>query len=323
MYRIISNIFPRKIKNAYKNLLGYSSLKIVPEKFIGFVTLFGLGLALAIAFDLGAAFDFPFLFTFIACFIVIEITVYLWLLLSVDARASFIEKVLPDCLQLMASNLRAGLTPDKALLLSSRSEFGPLSEEINRVGREVTAGKDIDLALMETTKRVKSEKYGKTMMLIISGLRSGGELAPLLEQTSRNLRSEEFVEEKIRSNVKMYVIFIFAAVGLGAPLLFGLSSFLVEVITDILSAVEMPKTTSLDIPLTLSKISISPGFVKTYIIISLITTSIFGSLILGLISKGEEKKGIKFIPLLIAVTLVVFFTVRLLIGKLLGSLFHI
>lgn len=323
MYRPVSNLFPRKIREAYKNLLGYSSIKIIPEKFIGFVILFSLGLAVALAFDFGAAFNFPFLLTFIVSFVVIEIAVYLWLLLSVDARAALIEKSLPDCLQLMASNLRAGLTTDKALLLSSRYEFGPLSEEINRVGKEVTAGKDIDIALMETTKRVRSEKYKKTIMLITSGLKSGGELAPLLEQTSRNLRNEEFVEEKIRSNVKMYVIFIFAAVGFGAPLLFGLSSFLVEIMTNLLATIEVPQVTTIDVPLSLTKITISPRFIKTYIITSLVMVSIFGSLIVGLISKGEEKNGIKFIPLLITVTLVIFFTVRFLISKLLGSLFNI
>ena len=69
-----------------------------------------------------------------------------------EAKAKFMEKVLPDALQLMSSNLRAGMTPERALLLAARSEFGPLSDEINRVGKEVAVGKGVDEALLDITK---------------------------------------------------------------------------------------------------------------------------------------------------------------------------
>ena len=41
-----------------------------------------------------------------------------------------IESAFPEFLQLMASNLRAGMTIDKAMLLSSRPELAPLDSEI-------------------------------------------------------------------------------------------------------------------------------------------------------------------------------------------------
>ena len=155
------------------------------------------------AFWLGLILKWPPWLVFIVAFAGFQITVYMWIGLNVDAKAKFVEKVLPDALQLMSSNLRAGLTPDRALLLSSRPEFGPLSEELNKVGREIAVGKEIDKALMKMTERIRSEKLTKTMLLIVSGLRSGGELASLLDQTARNLRAQEFVDQKIRSSIKM------------------------------------------------------------------------------------------------------------------------
>lgn len=249
--------------------------------------------------------------------------VYFSLLLRADAKAKFVESVLPDVLQLMASNLRAGLTTDKALLLAARPEFGPFQQEINQVGKEITMGKEIDEVLEDMARKTRSEKLDKTIALIVSGIRAGGELASLLEQTSKNLRREELVDSRIRANVMMYVIFIASAVCFGAPLLFGLSSFLVEVLSQNLGAMEISPEAGITaaMPLSLGEITLPIDFVLMFSVIFLITSSVLGSLILGLISKGKEREGIKFMPVLAAVSLGVFFLTRIAIKNMLGTFF--
>ncbi|MDP2908185.1 MAG: type II secretion system F family protein, partial [Nanoarchaeota archaeon] len=321
VYRLISRIYPRKFLENYKKLLDYANIRTDPTKFLGFVLVFGFLLGWVIAFPAARMFSWSLMLTFVITFTAFEVFVYMWISLSIEAKAVFMEKALPDALQLMSSNLRAGLTPEKALLLSARPEFGPLTTEINRVGKEIAIGKDIDEALLGITKRVKSDKISKTVMLIVSGIRAGGELASLLDQTARNLRDQDFVDQKIRSSVRMYVIFIFSAVGLGAPMLYGLSSFLVEVMTNVLGKVEIPKTTTMSMPINITQVSISIDFVIKYVITSLIITSILGSMVLGLINKGEEKQGLKYAPVLIGITLAVFFLVRFFINNLLTGLF--
>jgi len=75
------------------------------------------------------------------------------------------------------------------------------------------------------------------------------------------------------------------------------------------------------IPITLGKIAITPEFIKMFVIISLVTTSILGSLVLGLIRHGKERAGIKFIPILIMLSVGLFFLIRFVVGILLGGLF--
>lgn len=322
MYRLIAKIMPKNMRDSYEDLLRYAAIKTDPNKFIGFVLFFGLASATFLAFVLAKFLKISPIILFLIIFFLIESLVYVWLLLHVDAKAKFIEGVLPDALQLMSSNLRAGLTTDRALLLSARPEFGPLQDEINTVGKEITMGVEIGDSLMHMTERVKSDKLKKTVMLIVSGLKSGGELASLLEQTAKNLRRQRLVEEKIRANVMMYVIFIFVAVAFGAPMLFGLSSFLVGVLTKNIAAMEIPETiVASSMPVTFSKISITPHFVLIYAVTSMITTAFLGSLILGLIAKGKEKEGLKFIPILVICSVGIFFLVRFFIGALLGGLF--
>lgn len=59
---------------------------------------------------------------------------YLFFMLVADSRANQIETVLPDALQLISANVRAGMTIDRAIWLSARPEFGVLEEEIKMVG---------------------------------------------------------------------------------------------------------------------------------------------------------------------------------------------
>ena len=237
----------------------YSRIKTNKEKLIGYFLIFSLILSLIITFIFLRLFSFNFIVIFLISIIILNLAFYFTFSLKADATAKFVENVLPDALQLMSSNLRAGLTTDKALILSARPEFGVLSEEINNIGKKISLGEDIAKAMDEMTRQFKSEKLKKTFLLITSGLKSGGELTDLLDQTAENLRQEKFLDEKIRTNVLMYVIFIFAAIGIGAPILFGLSSFLVGVLEKNLSLIELPQTTTL--PITFSKTTVSASFI--------------------------------------------------------------
>tara|TARA_Y100000310_G_scaffold144893_3_gene144235 strand:- start:48229 stop:49203 length:975 start_codon:yes stop_codon:yes gene_type:complete len=322
MYKFIYKIYPKKLKENYQKLLDYCTIETPLINFLGLHFIIGLVTAILLALFLKIFINFPTTILFIGFFFLYQGIIYAWLVLTADSRAKFIETLLPDALQLMASNLRAGLTIDRALLLSARPEFGRFKDEINRVGKELATGKELGEALMTLSSRVKSEKLKKTFQIIVSAMASGGELADLLEQTASNLRQQKLIEQRIRASVLVYVIFIFSAIGFGSPMLFGLSTFLVEVITDVFSKVQLPPaSTTGSMPISFSQVSISVDFINTYTLISLVLTSIMGSLILGLIAKGKEKEGIKYMPILILLTISLFFIVKWLISSLLGGLF--
>lgn len=280
-----------------------------------------IGLFLFLALFSFRMLGYKVLFFFPLSFLFIHFMFYLLLVLQADARARIVEDILPDALYLMSANLRAGMTTDQALMLAVKPEFGPLADELNIVGKEVVMGEDVGQALMNMSKKIRSRKLVESMQLINSGLKSGGELAQLLSYTAQNLRNQKFVEDKIRSSVFMYFIFIFSAIAFGAPLLFSLSSFLVEVLSQNLSSMDIPHSAYSSFSLTLSEVSVSPSFVVMFVIIFLITTSVLGSLILGIIRKGKERDGVKFIPILILVTLVIFTAIRFIISSVFGALF--
>lgn len=254
----------------------------------------------------------------ITSFFIIEAYLVIKKVLEKSARIKKMEDVFPDFIELMASNLRAGMTVDKALLLSSRKEFNPLDKEILVLGKEIITGKDMAQALTEMAKRTKSDKILKTTAVINSGIKSGGNLAILLEQTALNMRERSFLEKKATSNILMYLVFIFFAASVGSPILFALSTVLVQTLTNILGSIpEIEAPTN--IPFVLTSVNISPSFIVFYAVIFIIMTDILASLLLGLINKGEEKVGLKYIIPLILVSMASFFLIRIVISSYIGN----
>ncbi|MBT3691384.1 hypothetical protein HOE04_03430 [archaeon] len=258
----------------------------------------------------------------ISTLITIIVTIIFYIVrknLKKTTRIKKVEEVFPDFLQLMSSNLRAGMTIDRAILLSSRPEFAPLDTEILQTGKDLTTGKNVETSLLDMSKRLNSERIHKTILLINSGIRAGGDLAILLEQTAVSMRERKFVEKKAASSVLMYVIFIFLAVSIFSPILFSLSTVLVEVLTNILAGLPAVDA-SVNMPFTLSKINVSISFIKYFSIIFMITIDIFASMVLGLVGKGDEKQGLKHLPIILVMSISVYFLARVFLAGFLDGL---
>lgn len=237
-----------------------------------------------------------------------------------SARIKKMEGVFPDFLQLVSSNLRAGITVDKAILLSAREEFAPLDEEIMRAGKDITTGKSMEIALQRMSERVGSDKIDKTIMLINSGLKSGGNLSVLLEQTASSMREREFVEKRSASNVMMYVIFIFVAVAVGAPALFSLSTLMVQVMSNMVDSAALGAG-DVDTAFSFSSMNISISFLVWFSVIFIFVIDILACLIIGLVSKGDEKAGLRYFIPLVTISMTVFFSIRALLNGYVSGLF--
>jgi flagellar protein FlaJ len=322
---------PMKYKQALVKELRYAGFREeIIERFIGFTFFYSICLGVIIAFDL-------FLIGWGINGIVLGLGIgglilaatQLSIILIADSRAAEVEKVLPDALQLMSANIRAGMTVDRAIWLAARPEFGIFEDEIKRVGAKTLGGKPIKTALLEIKERVKSDILDKTVRLLIEGIESGGELANLLEETAANIRVTQAVKREIRASVTTYSIFIVFAAVLGAPMLYSLSLFFVEVMTklwspEILGGISVSGgTMGGGLLAKAGAPQLTPDQLFWFAIASIVTTTFFGALITGLIQTGKEKNGAKYIPLFMIGAIAVFILSHFLIGYLFGGFFQI
>jgi pilus assembly protein TadC len=314
MYSFLANFYPKKTKAAFYKLLDYFDLQVRKEFVMGSLFFFTIGITLSFALQFSTSLlkTIPSMLSlflvWIGSFVLIHLIIYSILSIIALNRGRFIEGILPDALELISANLRAGLTIDRALVASNRKEFGYLNYLLNIVGKEVSTGKSVTDALMDMTKKVNSEKFSRTMELITTAMKSGGELSKLLGQVAENLIHQKNIEDKIKAGVSTYLIFIGAAVSFAAPFLYGLSSVFVDIIISSFSSVEIPPNAQMPFSLSLSKdmAAFLPGYVRFYATMSLSTLAIMSSFLLGLIKRGKAKFGIVYIPFILGMSMLTY-----------------
>ncbi len=311
MYRFMPDVYKRKVGDLFM----LAGMRRSPEMFVNYS--FALSFAIGFLAALMARQYFAVLWG--GLFVGLFLLFHGLIIIAVDRRTGFIENILPDALQLMASNSRAGYIPSRAFIMSARPEFGPLSEAIQHAGKDIMTGMPLEEALKGMTKYARSEALDRTVKLIIEGISSGGKFANLLEENAADLRRMQAIKKEMRTNIAMYIFFIFFAGTIGAPALYSMSAFLINTLTSIgspdMSAMSMSKIKFAGF----SKATVSPEFIFQFSIVAMLITAVFGGLIIGLISSGRERAGIKYIPILVVSALAVYFITGIVVKMIFGA----
>ena len=258
---------------------------------------------------------------FVALLFVLWVLFYIVVDLKIFKRKIDIEDVLPDFLQLTASNIKAGMTIDRALWYAVRPRFGVLAKEIEIVAKETMKGEDLKEALQKFADKYESLLLKRSVSLIIEGIDSGGEIGTLLNKIAVNIQENKITRKEMAANITTYVIFIsFATIG-AAPVLFALSGVLIRVISDLGGTLGGVGASSAGFAISFSGSGIAYEDFRIFAIICLIMTSFFSAVIIATIRKGSAKEGYKYIPAFIIITLTLFFIADNVLGKLLGVFF--
>jgi len=331
LYVKVSSLVPKKIVNDYEQHIIAADLHLNARVYIGFTLLlsilFGFVSAMFLL-SIGLESLYSLLSGVFAATILMAFF-YFRIVLEADSRAAQIENYLPEALQLISANIRAGMTVDKALWLCARPEFGPFEKELKRMAGETLGGKPIVQALEESAGRVKSVLLDRAYLLLIQGIQLGGALANLLTEIASDIRTNQALRNEISAATAMYTVFIIFASVFAAPLLFAVSSFYVQATSHILST-QRAESSSQFVGAqetgAVSVLKVSPEQTLTYeevrifAVACIIITTFFGSLIIGLIKNGEAKRGIKYVPFFVSGALLVYFIGFFIVSSAFGQL---
>jgi Flp pilus assembly protein TadB len=157
--------------------------------------------------------------------------IYMIIEFKIDGRKTALETMLPDYFQVASANLRSGIALDRALILAARPEFTFLSESIKDMGKRVTGGETMEDSLKDLANRYNSNQLSHAIRMMIEAIRYGGAMADLLDQLSKDLRSQQMIQKEVAGQLFMYSIFIAFAAVIAAPALYGLTSQMI-IVTD-------------------------------------------------------------------------------------------
>lgn len=251
--------------------------------------------------------------------IIIWIIVYTFLDFRIYERTKQLEEVLPDFLQLTSANISAGMPIDRALWFAVRPGFGVLAKEIEEVAKSTIAGDDLESALMDLSKKYDSTMLKRSVSLIIEGMRAGGKLADLLSKIALDIQETKLMRKEISASIMTYVIFITFASIIAAPFLFALSTQLLQIIQTIMGSIDLGSASSSSVKIQLSGDSISIKDFQIFSSLTLAVTAMFSAMIVSAIQNGNVRDGLSYIPVYIAVSLVLYAIANALLGSLLGT----
>jgi tight adherence protein B len=114
-------------------------------------------------------------------------------------RLNDFNRRLPDTLSLLSNALKAGLSLPQAIEAVARNSSPPISEELDRVVREMKLGMSSTQSLANMVRRVGSEDMDLIVTAISIHSSVGGNLARILDSISTTIRQRVQVKGQIRA----------------------------------------------------------------------------------------------------------------------------
>ncbi len=320
-------LISRSVVNLLQRELDLAGVKVDINRFLQILILGGIGLFVIVPFALVLLLNLSAGIAALAGIFaaaVLEIGVYAVLEFRIEQRKSFVDDLLPDYLQLAAANVRSGIALDKAMVLAARPEFGHFSDEVKEMNKELYGGLTMQQAMMNLGKRYRSTQLQHTIRMMGEGIQYGGGMTDLLNQISKDIRSQHMVQREISGQLFMYTIFIAFAALIGAPVLYALTSQMIGVTDTVWAGILQQNPGGLPTA-GISFLRPSPPKITTaayhnFALASVILITGFGAFIVSAISTGSVLKGLRYLPIFLIVGLGVFFLVSSLIAGIFTSI---
>ncbi len=180
-----------------------------------------------------------------------------------------------------------------------------------------------DKAIDHLSTHFNSKFVRRTVVLIKQGLSSGGRIAEILERTAQDVRNMHIIKKDIAASLLMYIIFLVFAASIGAPFLFSVSAKLIGLLEHVFA--QLPDTGSLATMAGSSFIKPQPPVISTdqfmiFVVLSTIVTAICSGLMIGVIMRGNRMEGVRYIPLMLLASGVIFIVISALLDTFLTGM---
>jgi len=240
--------------------------------------------------------------------ILMFITVYafkIYLDIRIQIKINEMKECFPEFLSALSLNLRIGGTLDVALENSTDKEFGPLSDEINIVVRNIHLGTNEYVAVKEFTDKYKIDTITDTFELLLISMRKGGNTANLAERIYENMKESRFLRDKIIASVTNYRIFLTVLALIIAPAMFALTYHLMDLIRRVSKEVSnIPNNVALPFHISVVKVNDVHFIIFATLCVLLISVAI--AFIISVVKTGEAKHAYKQIIIYAILSLLMF-----------------
>lgn len=198
------------------------------------------------------------------------------------------EELYVEFLFKLSELMRGGLDPIKSVIELSKTDLGELTPHIRLAATSMTFGKTFEEAMHAMAASLGSDLISRYTELLIVASYSGGSVADLILKASEDMREIIAIEKEKEGNLSQYTFIFYFAQGIIAFIAYTLATSLLPYLQSI-GAQTLFGTNAI------ANLDFRQGFFHLLVI-----NAFFGGLIIGKISEGDARHGLKHASILIA-----------------------
>lgn len=122
-----------------------------------------------------------------------------WVKWARKKRLEKFQNQLGETLLILSNTIRAGLTFERALLMTAESLPLPISEELLQTGGEIRVGTPIETAMDDLAERMQNEDLRLVTSAVLIQKRVGGNLADIIEIIAGTVKDRVEIKRKIKT----------------------------------------------------------------------------------------------------------------------------
>jgi archaellum biogenesis protein FlaJ (TadC family) len=135
----------------------------------------------------------------------------------------------PDFLRDVTEHVRAGLPLYKAIVHTSRIDYGELSKEVKLMANQLSWGIPFDKVIKQFGERTRSKKLKMAIYTLRESYLSGGDIPSTLEALADSLATLEDAEKERKSLINQHVIVMYAISLIFIGIVAALNNFMVPI----------------------------------------------------------------------------------------------
>lgn len=197
------------------------------------------------------------------------------------------EELYTEFLFKLSEMMRGGLDPIKSVMELSKTDLGALNADVRVAANSMKFGKSFEEAMKRMARDLGSELIIRYTDLVIQASYSGGSVADLILKSSEDMRSILAIEREKEGNLKQYVVIFYLAQGIIVFIAYTLNTSLLPFFNDMGGSGFGGSE--------IANIDFTQGFFHLIML-----NALFGGLIIGKISEGDSRYGLKHATILVA-----------------------
>lgn len=199
------------------------------------------------------------------------------------------EELYTEFLFKLSELMRGGLDPIKSVVELSKTDLGILTPHVRLAATAMSYGKSFEEAMKAMTTTLKSELITRYTLLVVQASYSGGSTSDLILKASEDMRSIIGIEREKEGSLSQYTFIFYFAQGIVFFIALTLTTSLLPFLQDLGATSFLGKGNQLE------DLDFTVGFFHLIMV-----NAFFGGLIIGKISEGEARFGLKHSAILMA-----------------------